>query len=237
MSRREHLASLTIPPYFLPSPPMRLDEDTIAAFERLFIASTGGGQIERVEYTLSVPKWQFLCYLCEQKGIVLHGSGDPNLDKLEPRKATDVIDFGNREAVYAAADGIWPIFFAIVNRDLPVRSLVNSCAWVVEPTGGRAGPYYFFSIDAADHLGSPWREGTVYLLPGETFERQAPQPYRGMTIEATQAASPVGVRPLAKLAVGPADFPFLDQVRRHDPAVMRTRASADPDGFPWLDEV
>jgi len=162
--------------------------------------------------------------------------GDQSLAELEPRKATDVTEFGDREAVYAAADGIWPIFFAIVNRDLPVRSLVNSCAWIVELTGTRRGPYYFFSIDPADHPGSPWRDGTVYLLPGETFERQPPQPYQGVTIDTTQVASSVRVRPLAKLTVSPADFPFLPQVRRHDADEMRRRASANPAGFPWLDE-
>jgi hypothetical protein len=30
-------------------------------------------------------------------------------DDLQPRKATDVNAFDNREVTYAAADGIWPI--------------------------------------------------------------------------------------------------------------------------------
>src|SRR5262249_14452598 len=139
-----------------------------------------------ITYALAAPKWQFLCYLCERKSIVLHGSGDPDIAKLEPRKSADVIAFGNREAVYAAADGIWPLFFAIVNRSLPVTSLVNSCVRVVEPPDLDGGPYYFFSIDAADHLGSPWRNGTVYLLPGATFERQQLQRYGDLTIESAQ---------------------------------------------------
>ena len=48
-----------------------------------------------------------------------------------------------------------------------------------------------------------------------------------------QAARNYGLRVRA-FSLEPADFPFLDRVRRHDAAVIRQRASADPDGFPWL---
>jgi len=226
---------MRLPPYFLPRPPLTLDAATVGAFERLFAESVRRGPGAAIEYALAAPKWQLLCYLCERKNVVLHGSGDPNIAVLEPRKATDAIAFGDREAVYAASDGIWPIFFAIVDRDRPVRSLVNSCARVVAPAGAGV-PFYFFSIAADDLPGRPWRDGTVYLLPGETFERQGSQRYRGLTIETAQVASLTPVRPLAKLAVEPADFPFLEQVRRHDPEALRRRAHADPAGFPWLDE-
>jgi hypothetical protein len=49
-------------------------------------------------------------------------------------------------------------------------------------------------------------------------------------------ASPVSVNPVAKLAVEPEDFPFLDRIRGHDDERVWTRAPADPDGFPWHDE-
>jgi hypothetical protein len=99
-----------------------------------------------------------------------------------------------------------------------------------------SGAYYFFSInrDALPH--NPWRDGTIYLLPRDSFEPQPVQTYRGAAVEVAQWASLAPVRPLAKLSVGPEDFPFLDQIRPHDPAVIRDRARADPDGFPWLDE-
>lgn len=214
---------------------MDLDAAAIASFENLFAESVRRGPLKHIEYRLSAPKWQFLCYLCERKGIVLHGSGDPNLAELKPRKATDVSEFGNREAVYGATDGIWPMFFAIVDRDRPLRSLINSCVVVVGQTD-LSGSYYFFSVDADALPGSPWRAGTVYLLPGQTFERQPAQQYRGLDIRVTQVASPAPVRPIAKLSVQPDDFPFLDRIRRHDPDHMRQRAYADPDGFPWLDD-
>src|SRR5262249_6908784 len=100
----------------------------------------------------------------------------------------------------------------------------------------RSVPYYFFSIngDALPH--SPWRNGTIYLLPGDSFEQQPRQLYRGFEIEPAQWASLTPVKPLAKLAVHPEDFPFLAQIVPHNPAVLRERALADPEGFPWLDE-
>jgi hypothetical protein len=48
-------------------------------------------------------------------------------------------------------------------------------------------------------------------------------------------ASQLPVAPLAKLSVGPEDFPFLSQLRGHDGATF-ARARANPGGFPWLEK-
>ena len=82
------------------------------------------------------------------------------------------------------------------------------------------------------------RRGTMErstCCQAETFEQQTIDDFRGFKIESTQVASLVPVRPLAKLATTPEDFPFLHQIRRHDPVLLRQRAQADPGGFPWLD--
>jgi hypothetical protein len=34
----------------------------------------------------------------------------------------------------------------------------------------------------------------------------------------------------------PEDFPFLEDIRGHDDSLLYTRAKADPEGFPWVDE-
>jgi hypothetical protein len=226
---------MQLPSYFLPQPAADWDSNTIASFEQLFAQIMKQGQGAVIDYRLPAPKWQFLCYLCDRRSIVLHGSGGAEIAEFEPRQSNDVAGFGNRRAVYAASDGIWAIYFAIVDRCNYVTSLINGCFRVLEPEG-RSGPRYFFSInrDAPPH--HPWRDGTVYLLPRDSFEPQPLQEYRGAAIEIAQWASLVPVRPLAKLAVGPGDFPFLDQIRSHDWAVTRDRARADPEGFPWLDE-
>jgi hypothetical protein len=221
-------------PTFLPQPPAHWEAETIACFERLFATTLEGSTGALIDYRLPVPKWQFLSYLCEHKNIVLHGSGKADIDTFEPRKANDVEAFGNRCAVYAASDGIWPIFFAIVARERNVTSLVNGCFRVVEASG-RSGWHYYFSINGDALLHKPWRTGTIYLLPADTFEPQPRQRYRGMEIEIPQWASLVDVRALARLGVTPEDFPFLSHIHPHDPAIIRQRAQADPDGFPWHD--
>jgi len=234
------------PNYFLPQPSASWDTDTTTSFERLLdgCMSQGGSQgggaaAAEIPYTLAAPKWQFLSYVCASKNIVLHGSGNPAIGEFEPRKADDLAEFGNRRAVYATSDGIWAMYFAIVDRDKHVSSLINACFRVVTDVvteSVTSPPYYYFSIngDALPH--HPWRVGTVYLLPCDSFELQPRLKYRDRQIEVAQWASAVAVKPLAKLRVGPEDFPFLDRIIAHDPAVIRERAQANPDGFPWQDE-
>jgi hypothetical protein len=225
-----------LPPYFSPRPAPPPDEDTIAAFEELFATMLADGPGTMIEYTLTAPKWQFLCYLCDHKEILLHGSGRADIEEFEPRQSNDIEEFGNRQAVYAASDGIWPIYFAVMDRDGGVDSLVNGCSWVIEADGARHGPYYFFSINADALARRAWRSGTIYLLPRRTFEQQPLMSFQGVQHEVAQWASLVPVRPLAQLPVEPEDFPFLDQIYGHDPQVVQERAARDPAGFPWLDE-
>ena len=71
-------------------------------------------------------------------------------------------------------------------------------------------------------------------MTAATFEQQPRAHFRGIEIEQTQWASRAPVRPLARLAVQPQDFPFLAQIRGHDMAEVERRAAADPHGFPWL---
>ncbi|WP_165972324.1 hypothetical protein [Paenibacillus piri] len=47
-----------------------------------------------------------------------------------------------------------------------------------------------------------------------TFEQQARQQYHDLKIKIPQWVSPAAAKPLAKLAVTPDDFPFLNQVKR-----------------------
>ena len=227
---------MEVSPYLVPRPPMDLDPATVAAFEQLVTTTVLPGSGAALDYRLDAPKWQFLCYLCDTQAILLHGSGDPAISEFEPRQSNDINEFGNRQAVYAASDGIWPLYFAVVDRDNGVTSLVNACARLIEADGTRHGPYYFFSINADALARQAWRNGTIYLLPRTTFESQPLLPEQDGFAEIAQWASLVPVRPLAKLAVTPDDFPFLAQVRGHDPVVISERARQNPDGFPWIDE-
>ena len=227
---------MELPAHFLTRPTMDLDPATIAAFEQLYAEAVEPGTGAEIPYTLDAPKWHFLAYLGDSKDVLFHGSGNPNIEEFEPRQSNDIEEFGNRRAVYAASDPLWAMYFAIVDRPRYVTTLVNACARVVDADGSRSAPYYFFSVndDALPH--QPWRTGTLYLLSRTLFEQQAQNEYQGRQIEIAQWASLVPVRPLARLTVGPDDFPFLAQIRGHDFSVLQERARQNPDGFPWLDE-
>lgn len=227
---------MQLPSFYLPRPEMDLSQETMSAFDRLYAEAVELGTGERIEYQLAVPRWQFICYLCDNKNVLVHGSGNPDIEEFEPRQSNDTEEFGNRKAVYAASDGLWAMYFAIVDRDRYVKSLVNACFRIVEKDGTRSAPYYFFSIndDALPH--DPWRTGTLYFLPREGFEQQAMSDYEDAEVEIAQWASLKEVRPLAKITVEPQDFPFLSQIRGHNLEVLQKRTLRNPGGFPWLED-
>lgn len=224
------------PAYFLRRPPLPADPAAIARYEALWERVAAAAEIVDLTDDLPSPRWPFLAYLAERKPVVFHGSGNPDLGELVPRQSNDVQEFGNRCAVYAAADGIWPIFFAILDRTYKPLSLLNSCFRTVSPEGEMHDPEYFFSINQDARERQPWRTGTVYILPREGFESQPLIFKRGTNIQIMEWASLSAVTPLAKISVGPADFPFFDQIRGHDIAELERRVAANPDGFPWLTE-
>ena len=223
-----------LPSYFLTLPQPRLSAADRVGVQRL-CDEILHGKGQELAYELELPKWQFLCYVVETLEVVLHGSGDSGISDFQPRKSDDVDEFGNRQAVYAASDGVWPIYFAIVDRQ-QVRSLLNACLRIVDEVGSRSEPYYFFSVDGDALINHPWRNGTVYLLPRRTFVQQSAAFHGSHLVQAQQWASQVPVQPLARLSVTPEDFPFLARIQPHDPALVRDRAARRPYGFPWLYE-
>ncbi|WP_152360622.1 hypothetical protein [Microlunatus speluncae] len=228
---------MQIPAYWLPRPESPLDRETTTAFDRLLEESLERGTGDFIDYRIDAPKWQFLCHVADRSDVVLHGSGDARIERFEPRQPDDPLEFSNRFAVFAATDGIWPIFYAILDRVAqPATQMVNSTVRV--GTSDQLGePHYFFSISESALRERPWRSGTVYLLPADSFERQPPIPIGDAWIQVAQAASPVSMKPVAKIAVSPEDFPFLDQIRGHDDKILAARMAADPGGFPWLEAI
>lgn len=215
------------PPYWLPRPEFEIDRATADSFDRL-LADTGPDAL--VDYRLAAPKWEFLCYVADRGDIVLHGSGDPDIKQFEPRQPEDSLEFSNRLAVFAATDGIWPMYYAILDRATYPMLLCNACIRI-----DAGDPYYFFSISDPALRHRPWRTGTVYLLPSAGFDRQPPFEAEGSRIHIAQAASADPVTPIARLTVDPDDFPFLQSIRGHDDAVLSARMAADPAGFPWVE--
>lgn len=232
---------MILPDYWLTRPAMDMDPATRTAFDALLsTVSTGTDcptiDCPTIDYEFDAPKWQFLCYAAEEHGMAVHGSGDPHIALFEPRQADDLHEFGNRKAVYAASDGIWPMFFAVVDRSRFAMSVNNACIRVEEPSGAVHGPYYVFSISRTVLPQKPWRTGTVYLLPRTTFAAQESLSFGPYRMHVAQLASLEAVPPLAKLTVTPEDFPFLAEIRAHDDHRLAEYSRVLQAGAPWPDD-
>ncbi len=223
------------PAFLLPRPEYDLSFEKADAFEDLW-RSTGHGGV--IDYHLPYPKWQFLTYLCDRHNLVLHGSQDNSIDIVEPRQAHDARAYSNQRAIYATTDGIWVIYFAIVNRKkCKQMSLFNSCLQIRLTADQLSDPLYFFSISQPAKLQKAWGEGMVYILPRQRFERENAQIIRGAEVIFPHWISKIPAAPAARLAVGPQDFPFLEQIHGHNDEKLNRLAAADPNGFPWPDAL
>lgn len=221
--------------YWLAQPDIRFQSDTSTCLEKIWEQARypEGGWITS---NLPVHKWEFLCWLTDHKGFLLHGSADASIQLFEPRKPYDrsTDAFSKQTAVFAAGDGIWPIFYAILDRSRPGLRFLNAALKFELDSGRQSRTYYFFSV-THQHLDSnPWREGIIYVLPRQGFTQQPPYDLNGRTVHEPHWACPKPVLPLARLRVGPEDFPFLYQVRGHDNDYVDEKAETEPNGFPWL---
>jgi len=217
----------------MPRPGPVPDAATVAEFDRLLQDSLASGSEAFVDYRLPAPKWQFLCHAADSRGFVLHGTGDPDITMFEPRQPDDPDEFSGRRGVYAAMDGIWPMYFAILDRERYEIGMVNASI----RRSGDPQSYYFFSITHSVLELRPFRPGVVYLLPADGFEAQPAITVSSEEVRIAQAVNPEQVAPVAKIAIRPEDFPFLGRLRGHDNNVLLARMAADPGGFPWLEDA
>ena len=174
-----------------------LSKEDRDAFDSLLARTPEG---DAVDYDLRQPKWWFMHHLLA-RGFVLHGSNESAIDEFETRPNFDAHNERHVDAVFASDDAIWPLYFAVVNRPV-VRSLIN---WCEHPGNGTSR--YVFSIGADPRDDASWTNGTIYVLPSTTFT---------LTPESRELTSLVPVRPRARLAVEPEDFPFKANTRGHD---------------------
>ena len=223
-----------IPDHWLKRPEYKLTQEQKEFLESLWQETLKNPNISWIE-NLPVPKWIFLCWLTEEKNFLVHGLSNPNIELFEPRSpdAKDDDEFSQQTAVFASSEGIWPMFYAILDRENFNVWLLNG-ALRFELSEGLSDIRYFFSVTQEILEKYPWREGTMYILPKDDFTLQPPHQLGDFMIHEFQWANLNLVKPLAKLKVLPEDFPFLSQVHGHDNDVVQTRAKANPNGFPWL---
>jgi hypothetical protein len=222
-----------LPDYWLQRPKIAIDPQIGSDIDRSLARVRASGTNTRIDYTFPVPKWQFLCYLADQHGVVLHGTGDPNIQVFEPRPSNDLNEFGAQTAVYAAGDGLWALFFAILDRSHYPMATSNACIRLVDEAGQVSEPRYVFSISQSALHQEPWRKGMVYLLPGDTFVNQPSLRFGSYEVRVPQLASLVPVKPFAHLEVMPEDFPLLKDIRGLDDARLQEYGQAMQNGAPW----
>jgi hypothetical protein len=212
-------------------PPVAPDPDNEESLHRIATRFESGDA--RAVRDAPLAKVEFLRWLTERRDVLFHGSSRSDLDTLEPiRLSRDTTEFGNQQAVYATDDPVWAIYFAILRRDAPFGTRNGSM--------GLAGPgvyprWYNFSllppIDPKTRFGPGW----LYVLPRGRFR---PEPPQLGVIDTAQWVSPEPVRPVGRIDVEPADFPFLHAVgpySEREPmlltilrAAARNRGRTDP---------
>lgn len=187
-------------------PPVATDQASRIAFDELIAsARAGDGTIDAG--SCPYPLHQLLTYLVSERDFLLHGSNDPDLRELEPRPARDLAT--ELEAVVACDDGLWPLFYAVVNRER-VEAMFTNCMHVGRPP--RVRRFYMFAIVADPAAEDTWTRGVVCALPRDGFRHEW----------GNEWVSEHRVQPLLRVPVTPADFPLRDSVvGLSDPAELR----------------
>lgn len=199
--------------------PPALTPEMRAAFDALLEAILKDPTGKKIDYALDYPKHYFVQYVMNKDMFIFHGSNNRSIEVFNPvRTSVELFDrsgSGNLQAVYGTHDGLWAMFFAIVDRGRLKGSIRNGVMYLHNQTG-EALAVYNFSVNQAQLAERPWTEGALYLLPRENFHRQR------LTEESysNEWASVTPVRPVARLDVVPEDFPFLDRIGGHDDEVL-----------------
>lgn len=189
-----------------------VDKSRRQVFDSILDAALVGNPRVPISYTLAYPKSEFLNYICDWRGFVLHGSPLQDLTMLQPiRKSSDQNEFGNRQQIFASPDAMWAIWFAILDKT-KFNLTRNGCVRVGR--GLQRVKYYHFELPKENKEKQPFAEGMLYIARAQDFPDKRPYPILDWfdgEIEEWGSAQPV--TPLAKIRVSPRDFPYLDKVQ------------------------
>ena len=178
-------------------PDLNLDDEKVKVFENLYQSTLDRGIGSAIDYNLVSPKHEFLTYLVEHKNVVLHGSSQADIEVFLPiRKGFETEEDKDANGVYAAPDAILTTYFA--SCDHTKIAGTNNGYSTEKDASGRQRRFYLLAIGIDSDREYPWSDGTVYILPRDTFVK----------IYDWDWVSKVPVKPLAKLPVCRKDVPF-----------------------------
>jgi hypothetical protein len=168
--------------------------------------------------TIPEPRLDFLRWLASNRAVVFHGSPRADLVELSTERASrDATMWGNQRAVYATRDPVWAIYFACLNRGGAFTGTRNG---TIGSAGGPLYPrVYFFAHNRGSATPDRFGPGSLYVLPGDTFETDRPH----LGLDTAHLVSRVPVAPLARIDVTPDAFPFRHRIgyfRRREPPLF-----------------
>jgi hypothetical protein len=183
--------------------PVEVDERTEARFAAVAAELLAGRAPEIPE-----PRLDFLRWLATHRDVVFHGSPRGDLTELSTVRASrDATEWGDQQAVYATRDPVWALYFACLRRD---RSWTGTRNGTLGAAGGAFYPrVYFFVHNRGSESPERFGPGSLYVLPAESFEADAPL-FR--VLDTSHLVSRVPVAPLARIEVSPSDFPFRERI-------------------------
>jgi hypothetical protein len=162
------------------------------------------------------PTHALVQWLEAREEFIFHGSNRVDIYEFRPRRESleiqDVGGRGNLEAVYGTHEGLWAMFFAIVDRS-KIRGSIRNGVGTYSSGPGETIHLYQFSIEKESLAARPFCPGTLYVLSRESFDRIPLYPGGPLTNE-WACFDPV--TPLARIPVKPDGFPFLDRIGAHD---------------------
>lgn len=190
---------------------MPADEKRLA-FDALLDSALQSGPNSPISYNLPYPKAEFLHYVCDWRGFVVHGSPMHDLETLEPiRKSGDDNEFGNRQQIFCSPDAAWAMWFAILDKS-KYNLTRNGCVRV--GGGNKRVKYYHFELPKKTEADKPFTNGMIYICRAEDFPDKRPFPMlERFNGEVEEWGSTKPVMPLAKIPVAPSDFPYLEKVQ------------------------
>lgn len=184
----------------------------LEAFERLWAdGDHAGARLEPASTT------RFVQWLKVRDEVIFHGSNRGDIEVFQPIRTSmeigDRAGRGNRGAVYGTHEGLWSMFFAVIDRSKISGSIRNGVARFTNRADGSTLDLYHFSVNQDSLDRDPLTTGTLYVLPRPDFERIPFYPGGPLSNE---WACDHEIRPIAHLTVAPEDFPFLDGIAIHD---------------------
>src|SRR5690554_3216612 len=186
-----------------PSPKIEIFNEEKSQFDEIFERAMVK-EDRFIEYNLQIPKMKFIKYISHHKHLMLHGSNTNSIKVFEPKKQT-LYNGTWTEAVFATRDPIWPVFYAVFQRQSLIKNFRNGCL-----TADGKKYYHFYSLNKQTVSNEPCTSGVLYFLPDKTFKQSG-----GGRIQFDEWVSSEAVEPVLKLAVEPEDFYFLHKVSIH----------------------